>query len=249
MTEPVPAAPSSTPAVAKTPAGDRGGSSRSGRRWRLLSRTAAVSVLMALSVLVAGVGWVRLAAAGHVYPLAEVPERPVALVLGAQVYDDGTPSEFLAARLAMALSLYRDGRVRAVLVSGDNRTFDYDEPGAMRRWLIERGVPAGKVVADYAGFDTSDSCQRARRIFGVTALVVLTQRFHVERAVALCRHEGIDAVGVGDDTVAVYRRPWLVGTVREQGACVKALVDVVTGQEPVFWGPRETSIDEALRPA
>jgi vancomycin permeability regulator SanA len=117
----------------------------------------------------------------------------------------------------------------------------------MRGWLIGQGLPAEKVVADYAGFDTSDSCQRANRIFGATSLVVLTQSFHIRRAVALCREAGIDAVGVGDDSVAVYRRPWLNGLVREQGATVKALIEVVIGQDPTHWGPRETSLDEAVR--
>jgi vancomycin permeability regulator SanA len=217
------------------------------RRLRRVSRTTAVLILVGALTLGASMIWVRAASAGRVYALAEVPARPVAMVLGAQVYDDGAPSEFLRARLAMARDLYQAGKVRAVLVSGDNMNFDYNEPDAMRAWLIEQGVPAEKVVADYAGFDTSDSCQRAHRIFGITEMIVLTQSFHIRRAVALCRDAGIDTVGVGDDSVAVYRRPWLVGTVREQGATVKALVDVVTGRDPAHWGPRETSIDDALR--
>ncbi|HCT80544.1 MAG TPA: hypothetical protein DGT23_29060 [Micromonosporaceae bacterium] len=215
--------------------------------WRRMGRSAVVLAILACLTVVSSLIWVRVASAGRVYSLSDVPARPVALVLGAQIYGDGTPSAFLEARLALARDLYRAGKVRAVLVSGDNMNFDYNEPDAMRAWLIAQGVPADKVVADYAGFDTSDSCQRARRIFGATALIVLTQSFHVRRAVALCRGAGIDAVGVGDDSVAVYRRPWLAGTMREQGATVKALIEVVTGQDPVHWGPRETSLDDALR--
>jgi vancomycin permeability regulator SanA len=188
-----------------------------------------------------------MASAGRVYAMSDAPTRPVALVLGAHVYADGTPSAFLQARLAMARDLYQAGKVRAVLVSGDNMHFDYNEPDAMRAWLIAQGVPAKKVVADYAGFDTSDSCQRAHRIFGATSLIVLTQSFHVRRAVALCREAGIDAVGIGDDSVAIYRWPWLLGVVREQGATVKALFDVATGQDPTHWGPHETSLEDALR--
>jgi vancomycin permeability regulator SanA len=217
------------------------------RRLRRLSRTAAALVLICALTVCAALAWVRVASAGRVYSLADVPARPVAMVLGAQVYADGTLSEFLKARLAMARDLYQAGKVRAVLVSGDNMNFDYNEPDAMRQWLIDQGVPAEKVVADYAGFDTSDSCQRARRIFGVSEMIVLTQSFHIRRAVALCRDAGIETVGVGDDSVAVYRRPWLMGVAREQGATVKALVDVVTGREPTHWGPRETSLDDALR--
>jgi vancomycin permeability regulator SanA len=230
-------------------AGD--GGKAGGRPWRRFLRRAvrvfAVGVLAVALIIVASLVWVRVASSGRIYTLADVPARPVAMVLGAQVSADGRPSAFLRARLAMARDLYQDGKVKAILVSGDNMNFDYNEPDAMRAWLIAEGVPPGKVVADYAGFDTSDSCQRAKHIFGVSEMVVLTQSFHIRRAVALCRDAGIDTVGVGDDSVAVYRRPWLIGSVREQGAKVKALLDVITGREPAHWGPRETSLDEALQ--
>jgi vancomycin permeability regulator SanA len=215
--------------------------------WRRLRRGALILALLIVLTVASSLIWVRLASSGRIFTLADVPSRPVALVLGAEVYADGTPSAFLEARLAMARDLYRAGKIRAVLVSGDNMNFDYNEPDAMRAWLIGQGLPPAKVVADYAGFDTSDSCQRARRIFGASSLIVLTQSFHIRRAVALCRDAGIDAVGVGDDSVAVYRRPWVMGTLREQGATVKALLDVVTSRDPVFWGPRETTLDEAVR--
>ena len=219
----------------------------SGRVWWRLRRIAAAVIVVIVATVLASLIWVRVASSGKIYKLDDVPARPVALVLGAQVFADGTPSPFLEARLAMARDLYRAGKVRAVLVSGDNMEFSYNEPDAMRAWLIAQGLPEAKVVADYAGFDTSDSCQRANRIFGAKALIVLTQSFHIRRAVALCRDAGIDAVGVGDDTVAVYRQAWKTALVREQGATVKALVDVVIGQDPTHWGPRETSLDEAVR--
>jgi vancomycin permeability regulator SanA len=105
----------------------------------------------------------------------------VAIVLGAQVHEDGRPSRFLEARLALAERLYESGRVRALLVTGDHGRWAYDEPGTMRRWLVEHGVPERRVVVDHAGFDTYDSCLRARRIFGVRRAVVVTQTFHVLR--------------------------------------------------------------------
>jgi vancomycin permeability regulator SanA len=141
-------------------------------------------------------------------------------VLGAQVDPDGSPSPFLAARLELARRLYVAGKVRVLLVSGDNMHHNYDEPDAMRSWLVAHGVPAGKVVRDYAGFDTYDSCARAVRIFGVHRAIVVTQAFHIPRAVTLCRHLGMDADGVGDESVAQYHDEWLRGTVREYGACV-----------------------------
>jgi vancomycin permeability regulator SanA len=136
--------------------------------------------------------------------------------------------------------------VKAILVSGDHGRWEYNEPGAMFRWLIERGVPSQRIALDHAGFDTYDSCARARRVFGVTKAIVVTQSYHIERAVALCRHHGVDATGVGDDTVRIYRRPWLSSAGRENGAVVKALVDVASGRDPVFLGRRETTVDEAV---
>jgi vancomycin permeability regulator SanA len=204
-------------------------------------------VLGSMLLVVGSVVWVRGVADGHVHDVAGVPAAPVALVLGAQVYADGTPSPFLAARLDLAKRLFDAGKVRALLVSGDHGRWAYDEPGAMRRYLLDRGVPAEKVVEDHAGFDTYDSCQRARRVFGVGRAIVVTQSFHVARAVALCREVGLDAVGVGDDSVSRFRWAWMRGGVREHFAAVKAAYDVVTRREPVFLGPREPGVDEALR--
>ncbi|WP_435150008.1 SanA/YdcF family protein [Micromonospora aurantiaca (nom. illeg.)] len=121
------------------------------------------------------------------------------------------------------------------------------EPEAMRRWLVDRGVPAEKTVLDHAGFDTYDSCVRAYRVFGVRRATVVTQSFHLPRAVALCRDAGIDTVGVGDDTARRYADQWRISSVREYGACVKAAADVLTGRDPVHLGRRETGVDDALR--
>lgn len=195
----------------------------------------------------ASVSWIRARADGHVYSVDQVPAAPVALVLGALVHDNGNPSAFLQARLALAKRLFDDGKVRAVLVSGDHGEWEYNEPDAMREWLIARGLPADRVVADYAGFDTYDSCQRATHVFGVDKLIVITQSFHIARAVALCRDAGIEADGVGDDTVRQYTGYWTRAVVREQGACVKAAFDVLSGRDPVFLGKHETGIEDALR--
>ncbi|WP_155375702.1 SanA/YdcF family protein [Catellatospora vulcania] len=217
------------------------------RWWRVTRRVVLLSLLAGLLALAGSIGWVRWQADGHVYAIENVPEAPVALVLGAQVHDNGSPSGFLEARLDIARRLYETGKVRAVLVSGDHGQWSYDEPDAMRRWLIDRGVPDRKVVADHAGFDTYDSCQRAVRVFGVRQLIVITQSYHIDRAVALCRDAGIDATGVGDDTARRFGSFWTKAVVREQGACVKAMLDVVTGRDPVFLGRHETSVEDALR--
>ena len=214
------------------------------RRCLVLSALAA-----ALAVLVAAAGglWVSGASAGHVYAEDTVPAAPVALVLGAEVYPDGSPSPFLAARLDIARRLLAAGRVRAILVSGDHGQWTYDEPGAMDAYLVARGVPSSRVVLDHAGFDTYDSCARARRIFGVRHAIVVTQAFHVARAVALCRSLGVEADGVGDTSAAIYRVPWRRGSIRERGAAVKALADVLSRRDPVFLGRHETGVDDAVR--
>ena len=201
--------------------------------------------LAGVALLAGSITYVRLSAAGHLYSETEVPAAPVALVLGAMVYPDGTPSPFLAARLDVAHRLYQAGKVRVVVVSGDNMAKEYNEPEAMRTYLVNAGMPAEAIVLDYAGFDTYDSCARALRIFGVEQLIVVTQSYHLPRAVATCRALGVDATGVGDDSARQHPRSWRRGVIRDQLACAKTVIDLITQRDPVL-GQRETSVDEAL---
>ncbi|HSS54301.1 MAG TPA: ElyC/SanA/YdcF family protein [Gaiellales bacterium] len=131
--------------------------------------------------------------AGLTSDAADVSHHQVALVLGAGLTAKGTPSWFLADRLDAAIRLYRMGRVDGLLMSGDNHVAGHDEPTAMRAYAIAHGVPAAAITLDYAGFDTYDSCHRARHIFGVQSAVVVTQSYHAPRAVYLCRSVGVDA--------------------------------------------------------
>jgi vancomycin permeability regulator SanA len=218
-------------------------------RWLRRSVLVLVSAgFLAGAAVLGSVGWVRATSSGHTYAdvdLAHVPPAPVALVLGAQVYPSGTPSPFLAGRLDLAKRLYDAGLVKVILVSGDNGAREYNEPDAMRGYLVDAGVPADKVVADYAGFDTYDSCSRAQRIFGVDRLTVVTQGYHLPRAVATCRALGLDAEGVGDESFR-GTEAWRRGALRDQVACVKTVLDVVSRRDPVL-GQRETSVDRALQ--
>lgn len=218
------------------------------RRWLRRAVLAGLAGLVVGTLVVAVSVWsIDRQSRGYVYDADTVPPAPVALVLGAQVDPDGTPSPFLAARLALAQRLYETGKVRVLLVSGDNSRPDYDEPSAMRTWLLQHGIPDERIVRDYAGFDTYDSCARAIRIFEVHRLIVVTQTFHVARAVALCRHLGIDATGVGDDSVRFARFDWWRASTREWGAAVKAAYDEVSGRDPVYLGRHETGVEDALR--
>lgn len=178
---------------------------------------------------------------GRVHAVDEAPSVPIAMVLGAKA-DPGRPSRFLAARLDLAVTLWAKGRIKAVLVSGDGEARSNFETRVMRDYLVERGIPADRIVEDPAGFDTYDSCVRARDVFGVTSLVVLSQEYHVRRAVAICRDIGVDAVGVGDTSVRdqfteVYAR----GEAREWLANLKMEWDLFTRRSP-----RQDPFDPAL---
>lgn len=117
----------------------------------------------------------------------------------------------------------------------------------MRLYLTKHGVPDSRIVSDYAGFDTWDSCVRARKIFGVDRAVLISQGFHIRRAVALCQAAGIESYGVGVD--AKHDRTWYYGGTREIFAAGKAALDAVFHPDPRFLGPKESGVTKALADA
>jgi len=144
--------------------------------------------------------WVECRYRDKVYAsVEEAPPRPVAIVLGAGLWPDGSLTPVLADRVATAADLYHAGVVQKLLLSGDNRFVDYNEPQRMLEYALRLGVAEEDVVLDYAGRRTYDTCYRARDIFGVKRAVVVTQRFHVARALYLCDALGLDAVAVVAD--------------------------------------------------
>jgi len=139
--------------------------------------------------------WVEGETHSRVYARVEdVPLRPVAIVLGAGLWPDGSLTPILADRVATAADLYHAGIVKKLLCSGDNRFVDYNEPQRMLEYAVRLGVPEEDIVLDYAGRRTYDSCYRARTIFGVERAVIVTQRFHAARALYLCDALGMDVV-------------------------------------------------------
>ncbi|MFF9024407.1 SanA/YdcF family protein [Streptomyces eurythermus] len=210
---------------------------RAGRR-RLLWALMAGCVLALLPAT-----WLRLSTADRLRTTADVPRAEVAVVFGAGLWH-GKPSPYLAHRLDAAVTLYRAGRIEVVLVTGDNSREDYDEPDAMRSYLTAHGVPDRRIVSDYAGFDTWDSCVRAKRIFGVDRAVLISQDFHIRRAVALCEAAGVDSYGVG--VAAEHDVTWYYGGTRELFAAGKAALDAVFRPDPRFLGPREPGVTRAL---
>lgn len=207
-----------------------------------------VVVSLVVLVVVSANVWIWGASAGRIEELGapdDTAAAPVAIVLGAAVYPSGEPSPWLRYRLDIAARLYRSGRVEAILVSGDNGRENYNEPVAMRRYLVAAGIPAEAIALDYAGFDTYDTCVRARRIFGIERALLVTQDFHEPRAVAICRSVGLDVDGVGDSRAHSDRIGWTVSWVRERAAAIKAVVDVVSRRDPTL-GRQETSVKEAV---
>jgi SanA protein len=155
--------------------------------------------------------WAEWKYQGRIYTSPEdVPPRPVAVVLGAGLWPDGSPTPVLVDRVATAAELYDAGVVQKLLFSGDNRFVDYNEPQRMLEYAVGLGVPEGAIALDYAGRRTYDTCYRARAIFGVERAVVVTQRFHVARALYLCDALGLDAVAVVADRreYAIERVTW-----------------------------------------
>lgn len=165
-----------------------------------------LAVLFALALLIAFPAWTLAGRyEGRIYRAVEaVPEQPVALVFGAGYWPDGTPSDVMKDRVEAAVELYRAGRVRKVLFSGDNRFINYNEPGKMREYALSLGLPDEAIVLDYAGRRTYDTCYRARDIFQVRDVVLVTQRYHLPRALYTCEKLGLNAVGYAAD-----RRPYI----------------------------------------
>ncbi|HQF02367.1 MAG TPA: ElyC/SanA/YdcF family protein [Phycicoccus sp.] len=214
------------------------------RRW---VRRIAVAAVAGSVVALAPWGWVHWRSHGLVHDADDTPSTPVALVLGAGLTPAGRPTPYLAARLDVAAALHDAGTVSVILVSGDNRTHAYDEPTAMYDYLVAKGVPADDVVRDYAGRDTYDSCARAKRIFGVDRLVLVSQGYHLPRAVATCRALGVETTGAGEWTMQErYPGLWQSYSLREVAASWKTVIDLVSGRDPVL-GQQETSVTDALR--
>lgn len=210
------------------------------RIWRGVAVLAVLGLLLGLGP----TGFALAASAGRQTSVADVPAQPVAIVFGAGLDASGVPMPYLSARLDLAAQLYRGGKAKVILVSGDNRRADYNEPDAMRSYLVGAGVPAERVVADYAGRDTYSTCVRAKRIFGVDAAVLVSQTYHLPRALAACRSVGIDAWAVGDASVESTKE-WPGYAAREIPANLKLVWDLVTGRKPVLGKP-ESGVRDAL---
>lgn len=166
-----------------------------------------------------------------------IPHNDVGLLLGTSPkLKNGNNNLYFDYRILAAAELYKAGKIRYILISGDNRKKDYNEPEEMKKALMQKGVPEGAIYLDYAGFRTLDSVVRAHEVFGQSRLTVISQRFHNERAIYLAGKNGIDAIGYNAKDVNAYAG--IKTNARELLARVKMFIDLAIDKQPHFLGEK-----------
>lgn len=220
------------------------------RHSRRLAITALLLTTLTVVVVVAAGRACRKASEGRIFTRLEaVPANDVGLVLGtSRLLKNGKPNLHFNQRIAAAAALYHAGKVRHLLVSGDNHVATYNEPDDMRTALIAAGVPAEAITCDYAGFRTLDSVVRAKEVFGLTSCMIISEEFHCPRAVWIAREHGLDAIAFGAPDVGL--KSWsLRAGIRERFARSWCAVDLyLLHRGPKFLGPKEPVILSALTP-
>ncbi len=156
--------------------------------------------------------------------VSDAQPAPIAIVLGASVQISGEPSDALRDRLLVAIDLYKQGKVDRILVSGDDGQFHIDEIRAMRKKLEDEGIPPDKIIEDGHGYRTYESCKRAAQTFDIKRAIIVTQRFHIGRALYLCNRLGVDSTGVSSD-LTTYQRI-IFFTARDLAASIEAWWDI-----------------------
>jgi SanA protein len=207
---------------------------------RIISKTIAVFIPAVLLILVLSYSIISNAGRDRLFDSPnDVPRTRVGLLLGTSPRTRrGTASEFFHNRIDAAVDLYSRGRIEYILASGDNGSLSYNEPVYMQKELISRGIPPERIFLDYAGFSTLDSVVRARKVFGQDSLVIISQRFHNERALYIAGTAGLEAYGYNAAAVGGYAGAAVLA--REVLARVKAILDIhVFRREPRFLGDPE----------
>ncbi len=166
-----------------------------------------------------------------------IPAKQAALILGARVWENGQLSAMLADRVLTGAELYKAGKVKKILISGDHGRVSYDEVNSMRNYLLEKGVPKRDIFMDHAGFDTYDSLYRARDVFHVKNIIIVTQKFHLPRAIYIAKKLGIDAVGLEADRRQYVYGATIKASIREILARVKAFNEIeILRSKPKYLG-------------
>jgi SanA protein len=194
-------------------------------------------ILLATTLILAAAAriYIVISTRPNIYPLKDQPQAQVALVFGAGLRRDGSPTAILRDRVQSAVELYKSGKVKKLLMSGDNSYLEYNEPGAMREYALSLGVPETDIVLDYAGRRTYDTCYRASNIFGIKSAILVTQPFHLPRAVYTCRKLGIEATGYAAENITYRRSSQIYWNMREIAAMLVSTIEVtITHPIPVL---------------
>lgn len=175
-------------------------------------------------------------ARGYLYDtMYDLPHQKVAIVLGTSRFlTDGRPNPYFHNRIMSAAELYHEGKISYIILSGDNRAVNYNEPEQMRREMVKLGIPDSVLYLDYAGLRTLDSMVRSKEIFGQDSIIVVSQKFHNQRAIFLGRSRGIHVVGYNAPDISA--RQGIRTNTREVFARVKAVYDLVTRKQPRHLG-------------
>lgn len=213
--------------------------SRSGRRFRLVIRLAAI--LLGAVLISAGLINIMMTATGSPKIFKSVDSidfegADCILVLGAGVREDGTPSHMLEDRLKTAIAIYNSGLCKTLLMSGDHGQAEYDEVNCMKKYALENGIPADSIFLDHAGFSTYDSIYRAREVFGAGKVIIVSQRYHLYRSLYLAQSLGLEAIGVDAELRTYVGQAWR--DTREVAARVKDYFYGIFKPKPTYLGDR-----------
>lgn len=206
--------------------------------WRTLLKIFCLVVMLGVSIVATVELWTLMMSQSYSHAnLNQCSNNRVAVVLGCSKYFiSGKPNSYFHGRMSATATLWRSGKIRGVIVSGDNSDRYYNEPRDMREALVKLGVPDDKIVSDFAGLCTYDSVVRAQRIFGAKRLIFISQPEHVARAVAIARGLGMDAEGYQAPLHPVTRRTKLHQFIRERGARIAMAWDVILRRDPHHLG-------------
>lgn len=206
------------------------------RFWKLLLG----GIILFTATILLSNYWVTQQAEGKTFDnIVEVPDNPTGLVLGtSKRVRGGGENLYFKYRMEAAVELFKAGKIKFIIVSGDNSIMEYNETRDMKNSLIQMGIPEDKIVEDFAGFSTLDSVLRAKEVFGQDSLTIISQEFHNERAIFIGKNHDIYALGFNARDVP--KRYGTVTVTREYFARVKAMLDVyILKSMPKFYKDKE----------
>lgn len=204
---------------------------------KLLYITLIIVILCTISLIVCNRTIKKHTSAQIYSEVITIPQNNVGLLLGTSPkLKNGNNNLYFDYRILAAIELYKAGKIKYILISGDNRREDYNEPEEMKKALMQKGIPEKSIYLDYAGFRTLDSIVRAKKVFGQNRLTIISQHFHNERAIYLAEKNGINAIGYNAKDVNVYSG--LKTNIRELFARVKMFIDLATDKQPHFLGEK-----------